>query len=122
MEPFSDTPIVVQNPTTKQSCTWSELFLAALGALGELVDVLASLLALARDGLRDTLAHAALVALAKLPVVRAALGQVPDSDSIAEPADCFMVDASPGMRFGGAPPSGERHLGHSGFPCASSHE
>eukprot|EP00327_Prymnesium_parvum_P008477 CAMPEP_0182816546 /NCGR_PEP_ID=MMETSP0006_2-20121128/10994_1 /TAXON_ID=97485 /ORGANISM="Prymnesium parvum, Strain Texoma1" /LENGTH=97 /DNA_ID=CAMNT_0024942843 /DNA_START=359 /DNA_END=649 /DNA_ORIENTATION=- len=74
MEPFSDTPIVVQNPTTKQSCTWSELFLAALGALGELVDVLASLLALARDGLRDTLAHAALVALAKLPVVRAALG------------------------------------------------
>mmetsp|Transcript_40447 Transcript_40447/g.100413 ORF Transcript_40447/g.100413 Transcript_40447/m.100413 type:complete len:220 (+) Transcript_40447:479-1138(+) len=49
------------------------------------------------------------------------LGQVPDSDSIAEPAGCFMVDASPGIRFGGAPPSGERHLGHSGLPCASSH-
>jgi len=48
------------------------------------------------------------------------LGQVPDSDSIAEPAGCFMVDASPGMRLGGAPPSGERHLGHSGLPCASS--
>eukprot|EP00966_Prymnesium_polylepis_P194642 4512185-Prymnesium_polylepis.2 len=50
-------------------------------------------------------------------------GQQPLSDSIAELAACLCVDASPGARLVAAvaPPSGERHFGHSFLLCSSSH-